>query len=36
MSNWNDRIQVIGVGFSSQEEEEIKVAILERVEGQDK
>ncbi len=36
MTSWNDRIQVIGVGFSPAVEEEIKVAILERIKGEDK
>ncbi len=36
MSNWSDRIIVMGVVISSEKEKEIKEAILERVEEESK
>ena len=32
MSNWSDKIIVMGIGISSEQEKQIKEAILERVE----
>jgi hypothetical protein len=32
VSNWSDKIIVMGIGISSEQEKQIKEAILERVE----
>jgi len=32
VSNWSDKIIVMGVGISSEKEKEIKEAILEKIE----
>lgn len=32
MSNWADKIQIVGIGFTPEKEEEVKEAILNKIE----
>lgn len=32
MSNWSDRIQIIGIGMTEEKEKEVREAILNKIE----